>query len=70
MEFLVVQTILEKQEVVNYITLSNTWANIIRKVIASNKEEALGKFLLKTKHIPAVEKLDPEILELNHLSEI
>ena len=43
---------------------------IIRNVGAKNKEEAIGKFILKTKCIEALEKLDPVCFLLDDLLKI
>lgn len=43
---------------------------VIRNVGAKNKEEAIGKFILNTNDIPALEKLDIECFNLDNLMKI
>ena len=43
---------------------------IIRLVEAKTKEEAMGKFLLNTKDVKAVKKLDVECFEINKILKI
>jgi hypothetical protein len=69
MEFIIAQTILERQEQEGN-TINNHWGNIIRKVNAKDKESAIGKFIMQTANIKAKEKLQLECIELDKLTTI
>ena len=65
-EFLVVQIVMSKQEI-NVGTTNQYWDNIIRKVKANNIEEAIGKFMINTQNIFAVQRLNPVAYELSQV---
>lgn len=44
--------------------------NILRTVLANNKEEAIGKFVLATKEVPCQKKLEIECYKLNDMIDI
>jgi hypothetical protein len=67
MEYIVSQIILDSQEVKNQVT-TNTWSLIIRRVYAGSEETAIGKFVVKTAHITAKEKLGISCIELSKLN--
>jgi len=66
-DYLIVQTILTSIDRPNNYTQVNNWNNIIRVVPAKTKEEALGRFVIETQNIAAVERLNPEINILNDI---
>jgi len=66
-DYLVVQTVLSSIERPSAFIQTNKWSNIIRVVKAKSKEEALGRFMIETQGIIAVEKLNPEINILNDI---
>lgn len=45
-------------------------STVIRLVYAKSEEEAIGKFVLETKNIPAKQKLNVECIELSVLKSI
>ena len=64
--FLVVQIIMARQE----IKLGQTnqfWDTIIRQINANNIEEAVGKFMINTQDIFAVQRLNPIAYELSRI---
>lgn len=65
-EFLVVQIIMSKQEI-NVGTTHQYWDNIIRKVKANNIEEAVGKFMINTQNVYAIQRLNPVAYELSQV---
>lgn len=65
--FIVVQTILSRIDRPNAYTQNNNWDNIIRTVKAKTTEEALGRFIIETQNVKAVEKLSPQIAELDNI---
>ena len=67
MKFIIVQTILTRQEQ-NGATINNYWNNIIRQVDAKDKESAIGKFVVQTADIKAKEKLNIECIKLEELA--
>jgi len=56
MKFICVQIYLEKK-IQNLDSQTNVWAEIIRVVEAETEEEAIGKFIIQTRYVKAVEKL-------------
>jgi hypothetical protein len=67
MKFIIVQTILARQEQ-NGATINNYWENIIRQVDAKDKESAIGKFVIQTADIKAEERLNIECIKLKELA--
>lgn len=61
-EFLVTQMVIQEQT--NYDT---TMSNIIRVVLAKNKESAIGKYILATQSIVVVKKFDLQVHELSDI---
>ena len=66
-EYIISQIVLANQEHRDSKTI-NTWNNIVRRVKASNEEEAIGKFIIQTKHIQASEKLMPGAILLDEIT--
>ena len=66
-DYLIVQIILTSIDRPNNYTQVNNWNNIIRVVPAKTKEEALGRFVIETQNITAVERLNPEVNILNDI---
>jgi len=68
-EWLCYQSIVTKEELIG--NTNNIGVDtIIRLVEAKTKEEAMGKFLLNTKDVKAVKKLDVECFEINKILKI
>ncbi len=65
-EFLVTQIVMSKQEVTVGVT-NQYWDSIIRKVKANNIEEAIGKFMIDTQKIFAIQRLNPVAYELSQI---
>ena len=65
-DYICSQQIVQKEEIIGNI--NNIDINvIIRRVKANSKEEAIGKFIIGTKKIDAVKKLDAECYLLDEL---
>jgi len=60
-EFLVTQIILDEVEKRNACTQIQKFNSVSRVVLAANKEEALGRFILETANVIAIQKLDPQV---------
>lgn len=69
MVYIIVQTILTKQEIYG-TTINNFWENIIRKVEAKDQDTAIGKFVVQTNDIKAEEKLGIECIELSIMKKL
>jgi len=69
MRFILVQTILTRQEVKDK-AIHNYWDTIIRHAEAESKEHAIGMFTLQTKDIEAKEKLDIQCINLRDLNKL
>ena len=55
--YIIVQTIITKEEVVGLTKTTNV-ENVIRQVYANSEEEAIGKFVIGTQDIKAIKRLD------------
>ena len=59
------------QMIIKETKLSTTIMDtIIRQVYAQSQEEAIGKFIVNTKDVPAEKKLDLECIKLTNLKSI
>ena len=60
--YIIIQTCISKQ------SLGNTEiSNIVRRIDADSEEIAIGKFVLATRNINMIKKLDMECYELSEL---
>lgn len=69
MKFICVQIYLEKK-IQNLDSQTNVWAEIIRVVEAETEEEAIGKFIIQTRYVKAVEKLGVNCYRLEWIKTI
>lgn len=67
--YLVWQMQVDKRELVGY-SHNTQMSTIIRKVHATSKEEAMGKFIFNTAEEPAHQKLAPMCIKLDELKTI
>ena len=67
--YIIAQTILVKRDM-SKNNIHNYWDNIIRVVVAKDKESAIGKFVLNTSDIKAEEKLDIQCYHIDDLKTI
>ncbi len=66
MTYLIFQMVIDKKEIVGSNQNISMYP-IIRKVEADSKEMAIGKFIVGTHDIKAMQKLDVECYELSQL---
>jgi len=64
--FIIYQMIINKIERVGF-TQNTEMSVTVRKVRANSKEEAIGKFVIETANIQAIEKLQVQCDELDQL---
>ena len=62
--FILVQTLLIRREMVGN-RQDNYWENVVRKVTAESNESAIGKFVLQTSNIEAIERMGIECILLD-----
>lgn len=67
--FIIIQVTIVGQEIKGNNTI-NLVENIVRQIKAKNEEEAIGKFIIATKDIKAIEKLDLECYDLSELKSV
>lgn len=61
--------VIEKEEIIGNSYNANM-QNIVRQVKAENKEIAIGKFVIATKGIKAIKKLNIECYDLSELKSV
>lgn len=64
--YIVTQMVVESQEIINNIHHTSMDC-IVRKVEASSREEAIGKFVIATEYIKVIKKLDLRCYDLTEL---
>jgi len=69
MKFICIQIYREK-EIRTENSLTNVWGEIVRVVEANTEEEAIGKFILQTRYVNAVEKLGVSCYKLENLKKL
>ena len=60
---------IEKEEIVGN-SKNTIMRNIVRQIKAETKENAIGKFVINTKHIKAINKLEIECYDLSELKSV
>lgn len=67
MKYIVYQIALMEQKIEGLIQ-TNNWGSIVRQVEADSEEEAIGKFIVGTASVNAIQKLDVDITPLDNLT--
>ena len=60
-------TFLNQKQEINVETKHQYWENKIRKEKANNIEEAVGKFMINTQNVYAIQRLNPIAYELSQV---
>lgn len=62
--------IYREKEIHKENSLTNVWGEIVRVVEANTEEEAIGKFILQTRSVNAIEKLGVTCYDLQRLKRL
>lgn len=68
-EFIIYQMQIDSKEIVG-INHNTKMSTVVRRVKAKTQEEAIGKFVLESNSIPALQKLNVECIPLELLKTI
>ncbi len=68
-DFIVYQVLVVVEEIIGNINTINL-ETVVRRVVADSQEQAIGMFILNTKDIKAVRRLDVDCILLDSLKTI